>query len=61
MGPFSKSSAESDRYTVHPVNNDDRTGGWGVRDNDTWQIESRHMSISDADARAEAKNNGKTR
>jgi hypothetical protein len=53
--------AKSDRYTVHPVNNDDRQGGWGVRDNDTWQIESRHMDRGDAVARAAAKNDGKTR
>jgi hypothetical protein len=52
---------QSDRYTVHPVNNDDRNGGWGVRDDDTWTIESRHMSIGEAEARAKAKNDGKTR
>jgi len=52
---------QSDRYTVHPVNNDDRNGGWGVRDNDTVQTESRHMFREDAVARAAAKNDGKTR
>ncbi|MFE5368157.1 hypothetical protein [Streptomyces mirabilis] len=52
---------QSDRYTVHPVSTADGGGAWGVRDDDTWEIESRHMSRSDAEARAEAKNNGKTR
>lgn len=56
-----QSSSNSDRYTVHPVNNDDRAGGWGVRDNDTWKTESRHMFREDAVSRAEAKNDGKTR
>lgn len=51
----------SDRYTVHPVDNSDRKGAWGVRDNDTWTIESRHMFRDDAEARAKAKNEGKTR
>ena len=63
MGLFSRNSSdsESDRFTVHPVDNDDKKGSWAVRDEDTWKTESRHWDRRDAEARAEAKNNGKTR
>ncbi|MFD8545638.1 hypothetical protein [Streptomyces sp. NPDC059649] len=52
--------ARSDRYIVEPVPVDGRTRTeWAVRDSETWEIDSQHASIYDAQARAERKNDGR--